>query len=112
MIANAHNYFYLMLLAPKGVLKQSGSLYWTSGFKDADCNLWCSNSGAEDVINPSAVTWLQKSAANATFERCVAFELNDGDPSKSGLKFVDCYQNNLYVCEVKYKDVCGFYVNI
>jgi hypothetical protein len=81
-------------------LKQSGSVYWTSGFKSANCSLWCSNSGAEDAINPSKVTWLQQSAANPAVERCVAFQFNDGQFNNSGLKLVDCALQQLYICEV------------
>ena len=82
-----------------GISKLSGVNMWTSGFKDKDCNHWCTNNGVSETI-ASTVNWLQQTPANdALVERCATIELN-GDATKSGLKYADCSLENQFICEV------------
>jgi hypothetical protein len=82
-----------------GVSKSSKVNFWTSGFKDTNCNNWCTNKGVNESISPS-MNWLQKTANNPLVDKCVTVELNDVDATKSGLKFADCATVNQFICEV------------
>jgi len=82
-----------------GVSKPSETNFWTSGFKDKDCNSWCTNKGTNESISP-LINWLQKTPTNPLVDKCVTVDFNF-DASKSGLKFADCANTNQFICEVK-----------
>jgi Lectin C-type domain len=82
-----------------GLSIRTGVNFWTSGFKDKVCNNWCTNKDENETISQST-NWLQKTPTNPLVDNCVTIEFNDGDASKSGLKFADCSSKTEFICEV------------
>jgi hypothetical protein len=96
------NFDYNNNIQHEGQLTLATSKYWTSGTMAAENNgKWCTYNGRTDgtVSMPTDLNWLQKTSATASNETFVLLELSSVDAGKSGLKFADGTQKNLFICE-------------